>query len=84
LYYLQVRKLKQERRRYSIADIRQLVLGADLGVARVKIDCLTDLPGLDCLTGSIRRACRGIAVPEPSVLKDDKDTVEMARKILTR
>jgi hypothetical protein len=32
-----------------------------------------------------RPACqRGIAVPEPLVLKDNEDVLEMAKKILTR
>ena len=72
---------------YSIADIANWCWVRIYGWSGVKIDGLTNLQAWITRLEARPARQRGIAVPEPLVLKDDKGTpgvIEMAQKILAR
>ena len=69
---------------FTIADIANWCWVRIYGWSGVKIDGLTNLQAWIARLEA-RPACqRGIAVPEPLVLKDNEDVLEMAKKMLTR
>jgi GST-like protein len=69
---------------YSIADIANWCWVRIYRWSGVNVDGLTNLQAWIARMEA-RPACqRGIVVPEPLVLKDNEDVLEMAKKILTR
>jgi len=69
---------------YSIANIANWCWVRIYRWSGVNLDGLTNLQAWIARMEA-RPACqRGVAVPEPLVLKDNEDVLEMAKKILTR
>jgi GSH-dependent disulfide-bond oxidoreductase len=69
---------------YSIADIANWCWVRIYRWSGVNVDGLTNLQAWIARMEA-RPACqRGIVVPEPVVLKDNEDVLEMTKKILTR